>query len=299
MPKTLITNATLVNEGSVFEADLLFDADRITRIDSGIPAPADAQVIDANGRWLLPGMIDDQVHFREPGLTHKGNIHTESRAAVAGGVTSFMDMPNTRPPTVTHEELANKYAIAREHAAANYAFYFGATNDNIEAIRTLAPGQACGVKVFMGSSTGNMLVDDDATLAAIFRDCPLVIATHCESTPMIEANLAQARARWGDDIPVTEHPRIRSEAACWVSTHKAVTLARENDARLHVLHLSTGRELELFEPGPVAGKAITAETCIHFLHFTDADYPSHGNRIKCNPAVKSLADQEALLQGLV
>jgi dihydroorotase len=295
---TLFTNARLVNEGRISEKDLLITNGRIERIDRQIAAPASGRVIDAAGCHLLPGLIDDQVHFREPGLTHKGDIHSESRAAVAGGVTSFMDMPNTRPPTVTASELERKYAIAREHAAANYAFYFGATNDNIDDIRALDPATTCGVKVFMGSSTGNMLVDDEATLAAIFRDCPVVIATHCESTPMIEANIRAATDRYGERIPVSEHPRIRSEAACYVSTATAVALAREHGAQLHVLHLSTGRELELFEPGPMAGKSITAETCIHFLHFSDADYPALGNRIKCNPSVKTAADRAALLAGL-
>jgi dihydroorotase len=297
-PTTLFRNARLVNEGRVFEGDLLVSNGRIERIDPAIPVPVNGRVVEAEGCHLLPGLIDDQVHFREPGLTHKGDIHSESRAAVAGGVTSFMDMPNTRPPTVNLAELERKYAIAREHAAANYGFYFGATNDNIGAIRALDPTTTCGVKVFMGSSTGNMLVDDEATLAAIFRDCPVVIATHCESTPMIEANIRAAMKRHGENIPVTEHPRIRSEEACYQSTATAVALAREHAAQLHVLHLSTGRELELFDPGPMTGKSITAETCIHFLHFSDADYATLGNRIKCNPAVKTDADRAALVAGL-
>lgn len=295
---TLICNATLVNEGSLQEQDVLIRDGRIERIDKQIAAPAGAQVIDASGLHLLPGLIDDQVHFREPGLTHKGNIFTESRAAVAGGVTSFMDMPNTRPTTTSHEELEKKYAIASVTSAANFGFYFGATNDNIDAIRTLDPAATCGVKVFMGSSTGNMLVDDEKTLAAIFKDSPVVIATHCESTPMIEANLKKAQARYGNAIPVTEHARIRNEDTCLASTRVAVSLAREHQAHLHVLHVSTAAELALFEPGPVDGKAITAETCIHFLHFTDADYALEGNRIKCNPAVKSQADQDGLFAGL-
>lgn len=298
MTTTLITNAQLVNEGLVYTADLLVKNNRIHRIAPAIKAPAGAQVFDADGAWLLPGMVDDQVHFREPGLTHKGDIHSESRAAIAGGVTSFMDMPNTRPPTVTHVELEAKHAIARRSAAANWGFYFGATNDNLDAIRSLDPGRACGVKVFMGSSTGNMLVDNEATLAAIFRDAPVVIATHCESTPMIEANLAAALHRWGPEIPIAEHPRIRSAEACFASTEKAVRLAREHGAQLHVLHISTGRELDLFEAGPLAGKSVTAETCIHYLHFSDADYATRGNLIKCNPAIKTAADRDALLQGL-
>lgn len=294
----LFRDATLVNDGQVAPADLLVRGGRIERIDSDIPAPQGAQVIDATGLHLLPGVIDDQVHFREPGLTHKGDIHSESRAAVAGGVTSFMDMPNTRPPTTNRRELENKYRIGAASAAANYAFFFGATNDNIDEIRALDPARTCGVKVFMGASTGNMLVDDDQTLAAIFRDAPVPIATHCESTPLILRNLERARQRFGDHIPVSEHPNIRDAEVCYVSTEKAVALAKEHQAQLHVLHLSTARELDLFEPGDVAGKSITAETCIHFLHFTDADYAEFGNLIKCNPAIKSAADRDALLAAL-
>ncbi|NND45762.1 MAG: dihydroorotase [Xanthomonadales bacterium] len=295
---TLIKNALLVNEGETRPADMLVRGGRIERIDPDIGAPPNAEIVDATGLHLLPGIIDDQVHFREPGLTHKGDIHSESRAAVAGGVTSFMEMPNTRPPTVTAAELEKKYAIGARNAASNYAFYFGATNDNIESIRELDPARVCGVKVFMGSSTGNMLVDDDDTLALIFRDAPVPITTHCESTPLIERNLERARQRFGAHIPVTEHPRIRDVEACYVSTEKATRLAREHGAQLHVLHLSSARELELFEPGPVTGKSITCETCIHFLHFTDADYPTLGNRIKCNPAIKSERDRDGLIEGL-
>jgi len=294
----LIRNATLVNEGDALVGDLLIAGGLIERRDRTIAAPPGARVVDASGLHLLPGVVDDQVHFREPGLTHKGDMRSESRAAVAGGVTSFMDMPNTRPTTTTHEELERKHAIARGSSAANWGFFFGATNDNIQAIRGLDPATACGVKVFMGASTGNMLVDDERILAAIFRDCPLVIATHCESTPMIEANLEAATSRYGDEIPVTEHAAIRSAEACYSSTSMAVGLAREHGARLHVLHVSTARELELFQPGPMAGKSVTAETCIHFLHFTDADYAALGNRIKCNPAIKTAADRDALLAGL-
>jgi dihydroorotase len=296
--KTLICNATLVNEGDSFEQDLLIADGRIERIAPLISAPVNTRVVDAAGMHLLPGVIDDQVHFREPGLTHKGNIHSESRAAVAGGVTSFMDMPNTRPTTTTYGELEKKYKIAAQSAAANYGFYFGATNDNIDAIRMLDPASTCGVKVFMGASTGNMLVDNEQTLAAIFRDCPVVIATHCESTPIIQANIEKARARFGDQIPVSEHPRIRSTEACFVCTELAVGLAREHQAQLHVLHISSARELALFQPGPMAGKSITAETCVHFLHFTDADYAAYGNRIKCNPAVKGSEDRDALIAAL-
>jgi len=295
---TLIRNARLVNEGQAYESDLLVRDGRIARIDGGIAAPPGVEVVEADGRVLLPGVIDDQVHFREPGLTHKGCIRTESRAAVAGGVTTFMDMPNTRPPTTKRDELERKYAIAARDSAANYGFYFGASNDNIAEIRALDPPSTCGVKIFMGSSTGNMLVDDPTTLAAIFRDSPVPIATHCESTPMIEANLARALQQFGPDIPVSQHPVIRSAEACYASTEQAVGLAKEHGAQLHVLHLSTARELVLFDPGPLRGKSITAETCVHYLHFTDADYASYGNRIKCNPAIKRQADQDALLEGL-
>ena len=296
--RRLFKQATLVNEGATQTADLLVSNGRIERIDSEIAAKPGDLVVDATGLHLLPGVIDDQVHFREPGLTHKGNVYSESRAAIAGGVTSFMDMPNTRPTTTTHAELAKKQAVAKNAAAANYGFYFGATNDNIEAIRSLDASQVCGIKVFMGASTGNMLVDDEDTLAAIFRDSPVVIATHCESTPIIKANLAKAIEKYGEAIPITEHANIRSVEACYVSTQLAVSLAREHDAQLHVLHLSTGRELDLFEAGPMEGKSITAETCIHFLHFTDQDYPEYGNLIKCNPAVKGESDRLALIEAL-
>jgi dihydroorotase len=295
---TLITNATLVNEGQTQEADLLIRDGRIARIDTQITAPEAATVVDAAGRVLLPGLIDDQVHFRDPGAPHKGSIYSESRAAVAGGITSFMDMPNTNPATVDQAALENKHAIARRDAAANYAFYLGATNDNIDEIRKVDKTLACGVKVFMGASTGNMLVNDEQALRAIFRDSPLVIATHCEYSPMIDANAAKAREQYGDEIPVTLHPDIRSAEACYASTDIAVSLAREYGSNLHVLHLTTGRELAFFEPGPMAGKRITAETCIHFLHFTREDFAALGNRIKCNPSIKTAEDQAALLAAL-
>ena len=294
----LIKNARLVNEGAITEADLLVVDGRIARIESSLGADPSTQVLDADGAWLLPGMIDDQVHFREPGLTHKGGIWSESRAAVAGGITSYMEMPNTLPPTVTLEALADKYARAAEKSLANYAFYLGATNDNLDVIRALEPGAACGIKIFMGASTGNMLVDNEQTLSGIFRDANVLIVTHCESTPLIQRNLAAALERYGREIPVSEHPNIRSAEACYESTQTAIKLARENQAPLHVLHLSTAREMELFEPGPVAGKLITAEVCVHFLHFDAADYPRLGNRIKCNPAIKTAADRAGLLAAL-
>jgi len=292
---TLISNAILVNEGQSLESDVLLKNGRIEKIASGITAPEDATVVDANGRYLLPGMIDDQVHFREPGLTHKGDFYSESRAAIAGGVTSYMEMPNSKPPTTDVEQLEWKYARAAETSAANFGFYFGATNDNIENIRALDPSLTCGVKVFMGASTGNMLVDDESTLAAIFRDSPVLIATHCESTPMIMANMKQAMIKHGKNIPVTEHANIRSAEACYASSELAVALANKYQSQLHILHLSTARELDLFEAGPMEGKNITAEACIHFLHFDDTQYGQYGNLIKCNPAIKSAADQAALI----
>ena len=295
---TVIRNAQLVNEGQVTESDVLLKNGRIEKIANSVEAPAGAEIVDAKGRHLLPGMIDDQVHFREPGLTHKGNFYTESRAAIAGGVTSYMEMPNSNPPTTNAEQLEWKYARAAETSAANFGFYFGATNDNIDDIRALDPSAACGVKVFMGASTGNMLVDNESTLAAIFRDSPVLIATHCESTPMILANIKQATAKYGKHIPVTEHANIRSAEACYASSELAVALANKYQSQLHVLHISTARELDLFTAGPIEGKSITAEACVHFLHFDDSQYEQYGNLIKCNPAIKSKADQDAIIAAI-
>ena len=295
---TVIKNARVVNEGDVFESDLLVRGGRIEKIAADFAAPAGADVYDAAGRHLLPGIIDDQVHFREPGLTHKGDFYSESRAAIAGGITSYMEMPNSKPTTTDAEQLEWKYARAAQTSAANYAFYFGATNDNIDEIRALDPATTCGIKIFMGASTGNMLVDNESTLAAIFRDAPVLIATHCESTPMIEANIVQAREKYGANIPVTEHARIRSAEACYASSELAVALAKKHGAQLHVLHLTTAREMELFEPGPMDGKQITAEVCVHFLHFDESQFAVHGNRIKCNPSIKTMADQQGLLQAI-
>ena len=296
--QTLITNARLINEGSETEGDLLIRDGRIARIGSSISAPEGAEIIDAEGKYLLPGMIDDQVHFRDPGLTHKGDLQTESKAAVAGGITSVMEMPNTSPPTTTREALAEKYRNAEGRAWANYAFYFGATNRNIDEIRKLQPGEACGTKVFMGASTGDMLVDDETTLDLIFRDCPTLVITHCEHTPSINANLKAAQAKWGDDIPVTEHPRIRGRETCLKSSSFAVDLAKQHGTRLHVLHLTTADEMVLFEPGPIASKQITSEACVHHLWFCDEDYEQRGNLIKCNPAIKAATDRDALLQAI-
>jgi dihydroorotase len=295
---TVIRNARLVNEGQITESDVLLKNGRIEKIASSVEAPAGAEIVDAKGRHLLPGMIDDQVHFREPGLTHKGNFYTESRAAIAGGVTSYMEMPNSKPPTTNAEQLEWKYARAAETSAANFGFYFGATNDNIDDIRALDPSAACGVKVFMGASTGNMLVDNESTLAAIFQDSPVLIATHCESTPMIMANIKQATAKYGKNIPVTEHANIRSAEACYASSELAVALANKYQSQLHILHISTARELDLFTPGPIEGKSITAEACVHFLYFDDSQYEQYGNLIKCNPAIKSKADQEAIIAAI-
>ncbi|HET7924660.1 MAG TPA: dihydroorotase, partial [Rhodanobacteraceae bacterium] len=289
-------NARIVNEGQIHTGDLLVVDGRIAGIDR--PAPAGATIVDADGAWLLPGMIDDQVHFREPGFEHKGTIATESRAAIAGGITSYMEMPNTKPPATDRVALEAKYARAAEVSRVNYAFYLGATNDNIDQIRRLDPKAAPGIKVFMGASTGNMLVDDPKTLDAIFRDTPVPIITHCEDTPTILANEEKARAIFGDDIPPDQHPLIRSREACVKSTKLAISLARAHGTRLHVLHISTADECLLFEPGPVAGKRITAETCVHFLHFSDADYARLGNLIKCNPAIKTEFDRDGITRAL-
>ncbi len=299
LKRYLIKNALLVNEGQITEGDLLINQGRIERCGGTIPAQENTEVYDASGLHLLPGMIDDQVHFREPGLTHKGDIGSESRAAIAGGITSFMEMPNTSPPTLTHTALEDKYTIARRTAAANYAFYLGASNDNLEAVRTLDPRAAAGVKVFMGASTGNMLVDNEQTLAGIFRDSPVLIATHCESTPRIQHNLQLAIQKYGQQIPLSEHPHIRDAECCYRSSSLAVELARTHDANLHVLHLTTAREMELFTPGPIEGKTITAEVCVHHLYFSSDDYADHGNAIKCNPAIKSPGDRAALRRALL
>lgn len=294
----LITNARLVNEGRMIEADLRIRGARIEKIAAAIAALPGEEILDARGRYLLPGMIDGHVHFREPGLTHKADFASESAAAVAGGVTSVLDMPNVQPPTVTRERLARKYALAAGRLHTNYAFYLGATHDNLAEIEALQPGAACGVKIFMGCSTGNLHVDDLDVLDRIFARCPVLIATHCEDTPMIERNAAAARARYGEDVPFSEHPHIRSTEACYVSTQLAVKLARQHDARLHLPHLSTARELEFFHLGPVAGKRITAEACVHHLFLDASSYPRLGARMKCNPAIKTAHDRESLVRAV-
>ncbi len=294
----LIKDARIVNEGRTFDGDVLIRDGHIEQIGSGIAADRADECIAANGLHLLPGLIDDQVHFREPGLMAKGDIATESAAAVAGGITSFMEMPNVKPPTTDRRALADKYVRATGRARANFAFYLGATNDNIDEIRRLEPADACGIKVFMGASTGNMLVDNPAALDRVFAESPLLIATHCEDTPMIMANEQAMREKYGEDVPISAHPTIRSAEACYASSSLAVGLARQHDARLHVLHLTTGRELELFAPGPITGKSITAEVCVHHLFFDDSRYADLGAQIKCNPAIKTAADRQALLDGL-
>ncbi len=298
MSEFLIKNARLVNDGQDLEGDLLIRNGRIERLDSEISARDGIRVMDAEGRLLMPGMIDDQVHFREPGATHKGDIASESAAAVAGGITSFMDMPNTNPQTVDLESLEAKFQRAAQCALANYSFYLGATNDNIDQIRALDPAAACGIKVFMGASTGNMLVDREQTLEAIFRDAPVLVATHCEDSPTINENEQRMRQQYGDKVPMRLHPEIRSAEACYRSSSMAVGLAKRHGTRLHVLHLTTAREMELFQPGPLEQKRITAEACVHHLLFDDSDYPLKGSFIKCNPAIKSRQDRDAIRQAL-
>ena len=296
----MIRGATLINEGVRSEQDVLIRGGRIAQI-GGSPRPHGAATeIEAGGKWLLPGLIDDQVHFREPGHVHKGNIASESAAAVAGGVTSFMDMPNVSPATVTRERLAAKYAAAAGRAYGNFAFYLGATESNLAEIQALEGSEACGVKVFMGPSTGDLLVEDPAALERIFAECPVLIATHCEDRTVIERNLDRARREYGDDIPPRAHPDIRDAECCYRSSSLAVGLARKHGAKLHVLHLTTEQELELFEPVEDLGArdSITAEVCVHHLWFDAGDYARLGNRIKCNPAIKSATDRAALRRAL-
>lgn len=297
MATTIIKNATLVNEGKIQEADLRIKNQRIDKIANEISIKEGDQVVDAQGCWLLPGMIDDQVHFREPGLVHKGTIASESRAAVAGGITSYMEMPNVNPATTTIEALEKKFDIAQQTSAANYSFYLGATEDNLEQIKAIDPSKVCGVKVFMGASTGTLLVEDPTALDNIFRDCPVLIATHCERGKIMDANLEKVIAEKGTP-DILDHPIIRNDAACYASSSYAVGLAKKHGTQLNVLHITTEKELALFEPGPVEGKHITAEACVHHLWFCDEDYPRLGNLIKCNPAIKKRSDRDAILQAL-
>lgn len=298
MKKLLIKNARLVNEGEVRETDVLINGDRIDKIAASISTPSNASVIDANGKYLLPGMIDDQVHFREPGLTNKGDLATESAAAVAGGITSFMDMPNVNPQTTTRAALADKYDIAKDRCSANYGFYLGATNRNIEEIRALKVGEAAGIKAFMGASTGDMLVDSPEALELLFADAPVIVLTHCEHTPTIRDNEARAKAEFGENVPMSEHPRIRSAQACLASSSIATELARRHGSLLHVLHLTTAIEMALFSRAPRHDKRITAEVCVHHLWFDESRYDELGARIKCNPAIKSAQDRQALIKAV-
>jgi dihydroorotase len=296
--KTLLTNGTLVNEDRIYRADILIDGQRIARIEPSITASLADRVVDLEGCHVLPGIIDDQVHFREPGLTHKATIASESLAAVCGGVTSVMEMPNTSPPTTSRRALADKLALARGRCFANFAFYLGASNENIEELKRVRLGEACGIKVFMGASTGDMLVDDESVLERIFEHAPLLVATHCEDSPTIWENEKRFREQYGEEVPMSCHSRIRSAEACYKSSSLAVELARRFGTRLHVLHLSTARELELFDAGPIEDKRITAEVCVHHLWFDESRYADLGTLIKCNPSIKSREDREALLTAL-
>ncbi|QBA65101.1 dihydroorotase [Muriicola soli] len=299
MRKILIKNALLVNEGTTQEADLLIDGERISKIASSITCEG-ALTMDAEGSYLLPGIIDDQVHFREPGLTHKGSISTESRAAVAGGITTFMEQPNTNPQTTTIEKLEAKFQLGAQFSYANYSFLFGGTNDNLEELKKLDKNACSGVKLFLGSSTGNMLVDDEQVLEQIFRNTELVISAHCEDESTIRHNLEKYKSEFGEDIPIRCHPMIRSEEACYLSSFKAVALAKKTGARLHVFHLSTAKELELFTNEiPLKEKKITAEVCLHHLWFSEEDYEKYGTHIKWNPAIKKSTDREGLWKALL
>lgn len=301
MSTILIRNAKIVNEGAIFEGDILIENEFIKEIAEKIsPKSSDCVIIDAEGSYVIPGAIDDQVHFREPGLTHKGNIETESRAAVAGGITSFIEQPNTVPNAITQELLEDKYQIAAKTSHANYSFMMGGTNDNLEEILKTNPRNVAGLKLFLGSSTGDMLVDSSASLDKIFSNTKLLIAVHSEDETIVKNNLAKYKEIYGDDIPVEKHPEIRSVEACYKSTERIIALAKKTGARLHVFHLSTAKELDLFTNKiPLEQKQITAEVCIHHLWFTDADYKTKGSLIKWNPAVKSQDDKDALWKALL
>ena len=301
MEKILIKDAHIVNEDSIFKGDVLIEHGFIVEIAESISAKsADVNVFDAEGKYLIPGIIDDQVHFREPGLTHKATIGTESKAAIAGGITSFIEMPNTKPQSTTIDEIEKKFEIASKTSFANYSFMFGGTNDNLDEILRVDKKSVAGLKLFLGSSTGNMLVDDEAVLRKIFSSTDFVISVHCEDEATIQKNTAIYKERYGDDIPMQFHPVIRSEDACYLSSSRAIELAKETGARLHVFHLSTAKETALFDNTiPLADKKITAEVCIHHLWFSDEDYDEKGTFIKWNPAVKKGSDREALLKALL
>lgn len=300
MESILILNANIVNEGKTFESDVLVKGKHISQIGKDLSGIEADIVIDAKGKYLLPGIIDDQVHFREPGLTHKANIYTESRAAVAGGITSFMEMPNTVPNALTQELLEDKYQIASKTSLANYSFFMGASNDNLEEVLKTNPKNVCGIKAFMGSSTGNMLVDNEVTLEGLFSKVNMLIATHCEDEATIRANTEKFRNQYGEDVPISAHPLLRSEEACYKSSSLAVRLAKKHGTKLHILHISTAKELELFDNTiPLSEKRITAEACIHHMWFDDRDYDKKGTFIKWNPAVKTEKDKKAILQGVL
>ena len=299
MSNWLLRDVRVVNEGTTTAADVLVRGGFIERVATeGIGNAKSAQEVDAKGKHLLSGAIDDQVHFREPGLTYKDDIAHGSAAAVAGGITTFMEMPNTVPQTLTQELLTLKYAMGAASSVANYSFYMGASNNNMDEVLRTDPKTVCGLKAFLGSSTGDMLVDNPETLDRLFKEAHMLLAVHAEDEPTIRRNMAEAKARFGDNIPIEQHPLIRSEEACWLSSSNAVELAKQHGTRLHVLHISTARELELFEPGPLEGKRITAEACVHHLWFTDADYAAKGTLIKWNPAVKRAEDRDAIRQAV-
>jgi len=291
MTDLLLRGGTLINEGGRTEQDILVRNGRIENIAPSLSPSANCKELDVSGKWILPGLIDDQVHFREPGLTHKACIHTESQAAVAGGVTTYFEMPNVSPPTLDMERIEEKCTIAKRDSLANYAFFLGASNENLEAVKSADPEKIAGVKVFMGSSTGNMLVDEETVLEGIFRNAPTIIATHCEDTPMILANEEQAKMKYGEEVPFSEHGNIRSREACLKSSSMAVELAKRENAKLHVLHITTEEELKLFEAG---NPRITAEACVHHLWFEDQSYTTLGSLIKCNPAIKKASDRDAI-----
>lgn len=302
MSKLLIKNATIINEGRSYKGSVLVENDIIISVVEGdfVNQNTDNMIIvDASGKILIPGVIDDQVHFRDPGLTHKGDISSESRAAVAGGITSFMDMPNTMPLTTTVEALENKYLMGADKAYANFSFYMGATNNNLHELQKVDPRTVCGVKVFMGSSTGNMLVDNKETLSGIFAETKMLITTHCEDEITIQQNKAHYTSLYGNDLALKYHPLIRNAEACYRSSSFAIELATKYKARLHVLHISTEKEMELFSNNiPLVDKNITAEVCVHHLWFSDADYEKYGNKIKWNPAIKAESDRNALIEAL-
>lgn len=299
--KTLIKNATIVNEGEMYVGNVLINAEKIEKVsENSISVDDNVKIIDASGMYLLPGVIDDQVHFRDPGLTYKGSIFTESRAGVAGGVTSFMEMPNTNPQTLTQELLEAKFQHAEKNSPANFSFYMGASNDNLDEVLKTDKTKVCGVKVFLGASTGNMLVDNQEVLEGIFSSCKSLIAIHSEDESVIQKNVAEYKMKYGEEVPIKCHPAIRSEKACFESTKRAVALAKKHNTRLHVLHLSTAKELELLEHDiPLKEKRITGEVCVHHLWFSDNDYEKYGTRIKWNPAIKSEEDRKALFSGLL